>query len=89
MLVALVNACFGQGSITEGIRDAIAEGYSAQQITEQLIDAVVQHAHLTEKQKAYICVKLGAVDKCLTEGADEELQLIDALLYMAEAIATK
>ncbi|KAK9110235.1 hypothetical protein Sjap_018295 [Stephania japonica] len=59
------------------VNNAIAEGYPASQMLSQLFDIIVQADDISDEQKARICSKLGESDKCLVDGADEYLQLMD------------
>lgn len=43
----------------------------------QLNDLVVSSTEITNSQKANIAIKLGETDRCLQDGADEFLQLLD------------
>ncbi|XP_060054526.1 replication factor C subunit 4 isoform X2 [Erinaceus europaeus] len=57
------------------IKDLINEGHAANQVVSQLHDVVIEN-DLSDKQKSVITEKLAEVDKCLSDGADEHLQLI-------------
>ncbi|GAB2213907.1 hypothetical protein Droror1_Dr00018232 [Drosera rotundifolia] len=57
--------------------DIVAEGYPISQIISQLFDVIVEDNDISDEQKAQICKKLGEVDKCLVDGADEYLQILD------------
>ncbi|XP_026434917.1 replication factor C subunit 2-like [Papaver somniferum] len=59
------------------VNNVIAEGYPVSQVISQLFDVVVEADDITDEQKAKICKKLGESDKCLVDGADEYLQLLD------------
>ncbi|KAI3969379.1 hypothetical protein MKX01_019940 [Papaver californicum] len=59
------------------VNSVIAEGYPVSQVISQLFDVVVEADDITDEQKARICKKLGESDKCLVDGADEYLQLMD------------
>ncbi|THG05963.1 hypothetical protein TEA_008370 [Camellia sinensis var. sinensis] len=59
------------------VNNVIAEGYPVSQMLSQLFDIVVEADGVSDEQKAKICKKLGEVDKCLVDGADEYLQLLD------------
>ncbi|KAL5714521.1 Subunit of heteropentameric Replication factor C (RF-C) [Ranunculus cassubicifolius] len=59
------------------VNNVIAEGYPVSQMLSQLLDVVVEANDVTDEQKARICSKLGQADKCLIDGADEYLQLMD------------
>ncbi|PVD18658.1 hypothetical protein C0Q70_21208 [Pomacea canaliculata] len=58
------------------VKQIIREGYAASQVLSQLHDRVVNMEDITDRQKSAICEKMGEVDKCLTDGADEYLQMI-------------
>ncbi|GAQ78994.1 Replication factor C subunit RFC4 [Klebsormidium nitens] len=62
-----------QGTVT----DIIADGYAVSQILSQLHDEVVRAEDVTDEQKARICERVAEADKCLIDGGDEYLQLLD------------
>ncbi|XP_006825895.1 replication factor C subunit 4-like [Saccoglossus kowalevskii] len=45
--------------------------------SEEIHDIIVQKADISGKQKSIICERLGMVDKRLSDGADEYLQMMD------------
>ncbi|GAV90610.1 AAA domain-containing protein/Rep_fac_C domain-containing protein [Cephalotus follicularis] len=59
------------------VNNIIAEGYPASQMLYQLFDVVVKADDISDEQKARICKSFGEADKCLVDGADEYLQLLD------------
>uniref|UniRef100_A0A7N2MKP6 AAA+ ATPase domain-containing protein n=1 Tax=Quercus lobata TaxID=97700 RepID=A0A7N2MKP6_QUELO len=59
------------------VNNVIAEGYPVSQMLFQLLEVVVEADDISDEQKARICKKLGEADKCLVDGADEYLQLLD------------
>ncbi|XP_040999108.1 replication factor C subunit 2 isoform X3 [Juglans microcarpa x Juglans regia] len=59
------------------VNDIIAEGYPVSQMLYQLLELVVEADDVSDEQKARICKKLAEADKCLVDGADEYLQLLD------------
>ncbi|KAG6624409.1 hypothetical protein CIPAW_16G025200 [Carya illinoinensis] len=59
------------------VNDIIAEGYPVSQMLYQLLEVVVEADDVSDEQKARICKKLAEADKCLVDGADEYLQLLD------------
>ncbi|KDP32826.1 hypothetical protein JCGZ_12118 [Jatropha curcas] len=59
------------------VNNIIAEGYPVSQMLVQLFDLVVEADDISDEQKARICKSLAAADKCLVDGADEYLQLLD------------
>ncbi|KVH87585.1 hypothetical protein Ccrd_025135 [Cynara cardunculus var. scolymus] len=84
---ALLAACKSGSfdSANKEINNAIAEGYPVSQMLSQLFDMVVESIDFSDEQKARICRKLGESDKCLVDGADEYLQLLDACSSMMKA----
>ncbi|KAI9018299.1 replication factor C 4, 37kDa [Hyaloraphidium curvatum] len=58
------------------VNAATVAGYSVGQIVSQLHDSVISDPRLTTRQKAALTQHLGHIDKCLTDGADEQLQLM-------------
>ena len=47
---------------------------------EQLHDLILADVHLTSIQKANMALALGQADRCLVDGADETLQLLNVLV---------
>ncbi|XP_062869082.1 replication factor C subunit 4 [Trichomycterus rosablanca] len=58
------------------VKDMIDEGYAATLILNQLHDIIIEEK-LNDKQKSVITEKMAVVDKCLVDGADEYLQLLN------------
>ncbi|CAK7346932.1 unnamed protein product [Dovyalis caffra] len=59
------------------VNNVIAEGYPVSQMLAQLFEVVVEADDILDEQKARICKSLASADKCLIDGADEYLQLLD------------
>ncbi|GJN13654.1 hypothetical protein PR202_gb00384 [Eleusine coracana subsp. coracana] len=59
------------------VSNIIADGYPVSQLISQFLDVIVSADDIPDEQKARICRKLGETDKCLVDGADEYLQLLD------------
>ncbi|KAG5031410.1 hypothetical protein JHK82_015020 [Glycine max] len=78
---ALLKACkSGNFDLAnKEVNNFIAEGYPASQMLTQLFEAIVEENDLSDEQKARISKKLGEADKCLVDGADEYLQLLDVV----------
>eukprot|EP01018_Ginkgo_biloba_P037126 Gb_29235 [translate_table: standard] len=76
---SLFKACkTGQFDVAQKeVTDIIAEGHPVSQILSQLYDIVVQAADIPDETKARISERLAEADKCLIDGADEYLQLLD------------
>ncbi|KOM41546.1 hypothetical protein LR48_Vigan04g174400 [Vigna angularis] len=69
------------------VNNFIAEGYPASQMLTQLFEAIVEENDLSDEQKARISKKLGEADKCLVDGADEYLQLLDVVSNTMKAFS--
>ncbi|CAI9106121.1 OLC1v1005190C3 [Oldenlandia corymbosa var. corymbosa] len=85
---ALHSACrSGNFDLADkGAKNVIAEGYPVSQVLSQLFDIIVQSDDITDEQKSRICKKLAEADKCLVDGADEYLQLLDVTSNTMRAI---
>ncbi|XP_011003421.1 PREDICTED: replication factor C subunit 2 [Populus euphratica] len=64
----------------------IAEGYPVSQMLAQLFEVVVGVDDISDEQKARICKSLATADKCLVDGADEYLQLLDVVSNTMRAL---
>ncbi|XP_034036248.1 replication factor C subunit 4 [Thalassophryne amazonica] len=77
MIDGLLEICF-RGTFEKlevAIRSMVDEGYAATQILNQLHECIIEQ-DLSDKQKSAITEKMAVVDKCLTDGADEYLQML-------------
>ncbi|XP_024040682.1 replication factor C subunit 4 isoform X2 [Citrus clementina] len=68
------------------VNNIIAEGYPASLLLSQLFDVVVETEDISDEQQARICKCLAKVDKCLVDGADEYLQLLDVASNVIRAV---
>lgn len=57
------------------VRGLVDQGYAATQILDQMHDAVIDQ-DLSDRQKSVITEKMAVVSKCLSDGADEYLQVL-------------
>lgn len=87
----LLKACKSNSfdSIQAAAKDMMAEGFPVDQLLLQLQPAVLADESLTDVHKAHICIKLAECDVKLVEGADEYLQMMDVLSFIAQTILTK
>ncbi|CAA0827930.1 Replication factor C subunit 4 [Striga hermonthica] len=85
---ALFSACKSGNFDTadKEVKNVIAEGYPVSQMLSQLYDVIVELDDIADDQKARICKKLAETDKCLVDGADEYLQLLDVTSNIMRAI---
>ncbi|XP_016460085.1 replication factor C subunit 2-like [Nicotiana tabacum] len=68
------------------VDNVIAEGYPVSQMLSQLYDIVIDADGISDEQKARICKKFAEADKCLVDGADEYLQLLDVASTTMQAL---
>ncbi|KAG1677350.1 hypothetical protein FOA52_010729 [Chlamydomonas sp. UWO 241] len=59
------------------VTNAVAEGFAAQQLLLQLQAALFSDASLSDMHKAGASQAMAVADKCLVDGADETLQLLN------------
>ncbi|CAN4121090.1 unnamed protein product [Withania somnifera] len=70
----------------EEVNNVIAEGYPVSQMLSQLYDIVIDADDISDEQKARICKKFAEADKCLVDGADEYLQLLNVASTTMQAL---
>ncbi|UZJ51337.1 hypothetical protein CBS101457_000657 [Exobasidium rhododendri] len=68
------------------VRFVTREGYSTTQLLIQLHDYLMEHESLNAAKKAKCAIEMGRADKDLTDGADEELQLLNLCLKMKQIL---
>ena len=89
LLAAAAGGDEGAGGF-DGVRRAVqgllAAGYATGGILEKLADAVVAHPTLTNAVKAAALERIAGADKRLADGADEELQLVDAAATLLRGV---
>ncbi|KAJ6798367.1 replication factor C subunit 2 [Iris pallida] len=68
------------------VNNVIAEGYPVSQMLSQLFDIVINSDDISDEKKARICKRMGETDKCLIDGADEYLQLMDVASHTMRAL---
>lgn len=88
VVVHLLRACKANSfkAVQDAGTDAVAEGFPVDQIFAQLQSAVVDDDSITDTQKALICIRIAEADHKLWDGADEYLQLMDVMSYIATTI---
>jgi replication factor C subunit 2/4 len=65
--------------IQETLSQVLLQGYSGLQLLSQIHHEVVEGSRFSKKQKAQLAIELAKVEKCLIDGADEELQMLQLL----------
>ncbi|CAN1234455.1 Replication factor C subunit 2 [Linum perenne] len=68
------------------VNNVISDGYPVSQMISQLFDIIVEADDITDEQKARVCKSMGSADKCLIDGADEYLQLLEVVSNIIKAI---
>uniref|UniRef100_A0A3Q3J723 AAA+ ATPase domain-containing protein n=1 Tax=Monopterus albus TaxID=43700 RepID=A0A3Q3J723_MONAL len=64
-----------ESAVIEIAGNMVDEGYAATQILSQLHESIIEW-DLNDKQKSAITEKMAVVSKCLSDGADEYLQML-------------
>lgn len=59
------------------VDDFMSSGYPLTTLLEDMQTATVIDGTIPDQSKAEICVKIAEVDRCLIDGSNEELQLLD------------
>ncbi|GAA6008914.1 hypothetical protein JCM10207_004023 [Rhodosporidiobolus poonsookiae] len=72
--------------VQRAVEKIVREGYSAVQVLSQLHDLVILDPLVAPRAKAKVALDLGLADKALTDGADEELQLLNCCARIAKAV---
>lgn len=92
----LLAACQpGQGGgaldsakIVACVQDIVCEGYATEQILSQLHDVILLDEVVDARQKSAIFLKMSEIDKRLTDGADEHVQLLDMAMTIAQTLVS-
>jgi replication factor C subunit 2/4 len=71
--------------VEKKVKEMIYSSYPIGQILLQLQEQVVQLDNVDDMLKADVCQKFSKVDKCICDGSNEELQLLDAVGFMHQA----
>lgn len=75
--------------VNKEVNNVIAEGYPVSQMLSQFFDVIVGAEEILDEQKARICKRLAEADKCLVDGADEYLQLMDVASHTMQVLINK
>jgi len=62
------------------------KGYPIHNTTKRLQKHIIDHDMIEEKHKAMICLKMADVERKLTMGADEYIQILNILVYIKGVI---
>lgn len=73
-------------TVRKEVERIVREGFSASQILTQLHDLLILDPLLSSKTKSGIALALGEADKCLNDGSDEELQILNMCVRIKEAV---
>lgn len=79
LIEGLLKTCSSNSydQLETAVKNFVAEGFPAVQIMNQLNDVIITHCELNDLQKSAICEHMAVVDRRLSDGADEYLQLLD------------
>jgi len=75
--------------VTHAVRQFLLEGYSGQQVLEQLLSILTQDTSIPDLNKAKCATIFSQVDERLTQGCDEELQLFNLFSQLRPLIQVR
>ncbi|QDZ22680.1 subunit 4 of replication factor C [Chloropicon primus] len=86
---SLLQVCMKSGfsDVERRVKEMIYDSFPLSQILLQFQEAVVGAEGVEDLVKAEICQKFAEVDKRISDGANEELQLLDAVGFAHQAFA--
>jgi replication factor C subunit 2/4 len=73
--------------IKKKVKFLMKEGYSASQIISQLHDLIIFHPTLNGRKKSACALVFAEADKALSDGADEELWVLEVGLRVHKAVS--
>ena len=73
--------------IAAEVQNVVADGHSAAKVLSQLHSRLLKSEHLSPLQKAKVAEVFGDMDKCLCDGADEQLQLLSMMTRVSSIAA--
>ncbi len=88
VVVALLDACLkGEAfaTVTGMVEEAVMAGYPCQELLIKLQEVLINDDRVPDGVKSRCLVRLATVDRCLSDGADEQLQLLSTLGYVSGA----
>lgn len=68
------------------VKSMISDSYPLGQVLSQVQDYLVASKDVEDDRKARICVKFAQVDKRIADGANEALQLLDAVGFVHQTL---
>ncbi|KAI7900699.1 replication factor C subunit 2 [Cokeromyces recurvatus] len=86
----LINIWMNHDDVKEiqrKVQNIMNEGYSGENIMNQIHDAIIKNDSLNTLQKAKISQYMATVDIDLIQGADEHLQVLNLMVHIAEIAA--
>uniref|UniRef100_A0A060TE21 Replication factor C subunit 2 n=1 Tax=Blastobotrys adeninivorans TaxID=409370 RepID=A0A060TE21_BLAAD len=93
----VVKACRGENAsgdknavfknVKDAIQSVVLAGWSASQLVIQLHDNLIHDEMISASQKNQVAWNLSEVDKRLSDGADEHLELLDLAFKLAKILA--
>eukprot|EP00616_Rhizochromulina_sp_CCMP1243_P016666 CAMPEP_0118989104 /NCGR_PEP_ID=MMETSP1173-20130426/47361_1 /TAXON_ID=1034831 /ORGANISM="Rhizochromulina marina cf, Strain CCMP1243" /LENGTH=343 /DNA_ID=CAMNT_0006940069 /DNA_START=5 /DNA_END=1036 /DNA_ORIENTATION=+ len=69
------------------LSDVFLEGYSASTIMDHLLEDIRRLPDASDLQKGKMCLTLGRVDKCIVDGASDNIQLLDGAAEIMRILA--
>lgn len=72
-------------AVTDAVSTFVGEGYPVGKVLPEIQRRVVHSGEIEDADKAVVCLALLEADRCLNDGADEELQLLNTCFVVQSA----
>ncbi|CAN0455526.1 unnamed protein product [Ectocarpus sp. 12 AP-2014] len=72
-------------AVTDAVSAFVGEGYPVGKVLSEIQKRVVRSSEVVDADKALVCLRLLETDRCLNDGADEELQLLNVCFVVQSA----
>lgn len=75
--------------IQQWVNKLIRDGYSGVQVLSQLNEMIIKcnKDELTDVQKSRICMEIASAEKCLMDGASEDMQLLSVASFVMRLLS--
>lgn len=86
VVAAMVEACVkGEAfaTVSRMVDEAVMAGYPCQELLIKLQEVLLKEDRIPNAIKSRCLIRLATADRCLSDGSDEELQLLSTLAFMS------
>jgi replication factor C subunit 2/4 len=71
------------------VRDLLLDGFSAQQLLEQIFNRLISDPDISDVQKSVVLLRITDADRRLTDGCDEYMQLLSVASAMMKTFCVQ